>query len=208
MNRARILPFLFFFSAAPATAAESFIRGEVNQDFERDLSDPLGIIGYLFLGAGRPAGLEAADADDSGLVDLTDAVNLISYLFLGGSQPEPPFPGCGQDPTPDALGCERFVPCGGVGPGELFPTGRFKAGREPSWLTVADLDGDGRLDALVSNSASLHLSLLRGAAGGPFQAQEEIPVAETPYFHTVRDFNRDGARIGRYSFHAGTSRSR
>src|SRR6185503_12294969 len=115
-----------------ARGADPFIRGEVVQDLDRDLSDVLGILGYLFLGQGEPACLEAADVDDSGEVDLSDAVNLLNYLFLGGSPPPPPFPACGPDPTPDALGCKRFVLCGGGDTGPLFPTGRFPVGQEPS----------------------------------------------------------------------------
>ncbi|MBI4607255.1 MAG: hypothetical protein HY721_35265, partial [Planctomycetes bacterium] len=78
-------------------------------------------LGYLFLGRDAPGCLDAADADDSGVLELTDAVFLFSHLFLGG--PAPPAPGaeaCGPDPTAEEpahpeLDCAVFAPCAGSG---------------------------------------------------------------------------------------------
>jgi hypothetical protein len=48
-------------------------------------------------------------------VEITDAVLILDHLFLGGPPPEALLRGCWNDPTPDALGCERFEPCSPLG---------------------------------------------------------------------------------------------
>ncbi len=83
-----------------------FIRGDANGDRTLDISDAVGILGWLYLGD-RTRCLDALDADDSGTVDLTDAVALLSHLFQGTSAPPPPRRSPGKDPQPDLL-----VPCG------------------------------------------------------------------------------------------------
>jgi hypothetical protein len=76
-----------------------------------DLSDPIAILQYLF-GGDPPLPCEkSADVDDTGVLDLTDAVYLLQFQFLGGPPPEEPFPSCGNDATPDDLGCESVPPC-------------------------------------------------------------------------------------------------
>ena len=70
-----------------------------------DLSDAVFILSYLFAQGAEPACLDAADANDDGLVDLSDAVFILAYQFAGGPQPPPPFPQPGVDPTDDGLGC-------------------------------------------------------------------------------------------------------
>lgn len=90
-----------------------FLRGHVSaDDFEIAISDPIQILGHLFLGSPEELPCEdAADANDDGELNLTDAVYLLGYLFLGGPEPRPPFPWPpGLDPTADDLGCEA-VPC-------------------------------------------------------------------------------------------------
>jgi hypothetical protein len=89
-----------------------FRRGEVNRDGSLDLSDPLAVLGYLFLGQRDAVACEkAADADDNGALDLNDPVSLLNHLFLGGPPPAAPANACGADPTPDGLGCESPSPC-------------------------------------------------------------------------------------------------
>jgi hypothetical protein len=87
-----------------------FIRGDQNGDGALDLTDPIGVLLGLFLGAGIPCA-DAADADDGGSVDLNDAVVLLARLFLGGALPPEPRFGCGRDPTPDGLGCADAGRC-------------------------------------------------------------------------------------------------
>ncbi len=89
-----------------------FRRGLINGDEVLDLSDPVFLLNFLFLGGERPSCLNAVDVNDDGSMDLSDAVSIFSYLFLGGAPPSPPHPACGQDPTPGGLPCGGFVGCG------------------------------------------------------------------------------------------------
>lgn len=91
-----------------------FVRGDVNQDDQVDLSDAMATLAYLFMGGSEPECLDAADGNDSGTLDLSDAVFTLTFLFLGGG-PLPPPSRCGKiDPTPnDRLTCVAFPTCGG-----------------------------------------------------------------------------------------------
>jgi hypothetical protein len=85
----------------------AFKRGDVSVDGRLDISDPVRILSYLFLGAPAPACLQAADVDDDAEVSIVDAVALLAFLFLEGGPPSLPFPYCGDDPSPDELeACE------------------------------------------------------------------------------------------------------
>jgi hypothetical protein len=85
-----------------------FRRGDADANGRLELTDAVVTLGFLFLGTRAPACFDAADADDSGKLAITDPIRTLNYLFLGG--PAPPAPGpnvCGEDPTSDALGCEK-----------------------------------------------------------------------------------------------------
>ena len=60
---------------------------------------------------------DAADVDDSGVVDISDPIYNLTFQFVGGVDP-PPAPGqdaCGVDPSDDKLTCESFEKCPGEG---------------------------------------------------------------------------------------------
>jgi hypothetical protein len=92
-----------------------FVRGDADGNGRIELTDPVRILNFLFLGTGTlPCG-DAADADNNGRHELTDAVRVLNYLFLGTGVIPPPTPSsasyvaadCGLDPVeedPD-LGC-------------------------------------------------------------------------------------------------------
>jgi hypothetical protein len=83
-----------------------FVRGNVNGDDHLDISDPISLLGYLYLGDVEPPCLDAADVDDNGLLEITDPIVFLAYFFLGGPAFPAPFPACGPDPgEPDGLGC-------------------------------------------------------------------------------------------------------
>ena len=88
-----------------------FVRSDANGDGEVDLSDA--VRGFLYLFAGAPVDCEdAVDADDSGEVDISDGIYTLQFLFTDGTPP--PAPGaatCGEDTSPDPLGCAQFLPC-------------------------------------------------------------------------------------------------
>ena len=91
----------------------AFRRGEANGDGAIDISDPVAVLGWLFLGGDEPWCLDAADSDDTGVIDLSDAVYTLLYLFLAGDPPAYPGPIiCGGDETPDDLGTCTGPPAG------------------------------------------------------------------------------------------------
>ncbi len=89
----------------------SFLRGDADADGKLGITDPIRLLGYLFLGS--PQELECADAadwDDDGVLQINDAIANLGFQFLG----QPPAPGsseCGPDSSPDDLGCASFPPC-------------------------------------------------------------------------------------------------
>ncbi|MEM7233829.1 MAG: DUF1800 family protein, partial [Planctomycetota bacterium] len=110
----RISAMLVLGLSASTLPAAPFIRGDANVDQKIDLSDAVGTFGYLFLG-GELECLDAADSDDSGLLDISDGIFVLTHVFLGGPPPPPPSD-CGVDPTPDGLLCEYFDACPDVLP--------------------------------------------------------------------------------------------
>jgi YD repeat-containing protein len=92
---------------APSSAAAQgvFVRADCDQSLTLDITDPIAILGYLFLGTREPTCLDACDANDSGSVDIADAIFTLSFLFLGGASPPPPHPFDAPDPTLDGLSC-------------------------------------------------------------------------------------------------------
>ncbi|MEM7261568.1 MAG: YHYH protein [Planctomycetota bacterium] len=106
IRRLLIPSFLIALYAASPAAAQSFLRGDANQDGAVDLSDTVSILLHLFSGAPVPECHDAADTNDSGGVDLSDAVFVVNFLFLGGPAIAAPFPECGEDTTADGLDCD------------------------------------------------------------------------------------------------------
>lgn len=89
----------------------SFRRGDANGDGNSDISDPIFILGSLFLATGEIACRKAGDANDDGGIDVSDPVMLLNHFFLGAPAPPRPFPDCGADGTEDGLSCEAPGPC-------------------------------------------------------------------------------------------------
>ncbi|MBI4604200.1 MAG: CotH kinase family protein [Planctomycetes bacterium] len=68
--------------------------GDMNQDGELNISDPVALLGYLFLGAATAPPCEGTvdeganrallDSNGDGEVNLSDAVHALAYLFVGG----------------------------------------------------------------------------------------------------------------------------
>ncbi|MBI4605820.1 MAG: hypothetical protein HY721_27960 [Planctomycetes bacterium] len=109
-------------AAGPAlrpAAASDFVRGDCNADGSTgegrrcDISDPIFLLGHLFLGSEAPSCLEACDVNMDGAFDVSDAVYQLLYCFAGGPEPPAPFPACGPGAGPP-LGCESFPPCAGA----------------------------------------------------------------------------------------------
>ncbi len=96
---------LWVFNKETPPPPNRFRRGDASGTGTVDISDPILVLGFLFLVGGALACLDAADADDSGVVDISDAIYALAHLFLGGPAPAPPGPiECGSHPTGDGLG--------------------------------------------------------------------------------------------------------
>ncbi|MGQ9589809.1 MAG: dockerin type I repeat-containing protein [Planctomycetota bacterium] len=87
-----------------------FVRGDANMDGAVDVSDPLGILGYVFLGKASPKCREAADSNDDGEIDVSDAVYTLAYLFSGGPPPPPPNAPEAEYEDRGSLGCQSPLP--------------------------------------------------------------------------------------------------
>ncbi len=97
--------------ARPLAAQGSFVRGDCNTDDSINLADAISLLSGLFSGGFAPTCVDACDVNDDGAHDVGDAVALLSHLFSSGADPAAPFPACGPDPTPDALGCLQYLSC-------------------------------------------------------------------------------------------------
>ena len=69
------------------------VRGDANLDLRVDISDPVSILSYLFLGGPALGCAPAADFNRSGALDIADPISILTTLFLGE---EPPG---GDDPS-------------------------------------------------------------------------------------------------------------
>jgi len=58
------------------------MRGDANHDGVLDLSDPVKILSYLFVGGPPPNCLAVADANVDSSVDISDSILLLTYLFV------------------------------------------------------------------------------------------------------------------------------
>jgi len=88
-----------------------FIRADADGNGTIEITDPINVLGYLFLGDTELLCLDAADADDSGVLNITDAIYSLLFQFVGGREPTKPFPECGIDPVMDALDCQSYPVC-------------------------------------------------------------------------------------------------
>ena len=92
-----------------------FLRGDVNDDGETDISDAIALFGYLFFGQRIPC-VDAADANDSGTdsPDISDPIYILAWRFLGEAPPPPPGPErCGLDGLDggDTIDCLEYQSC-------------------------------------------------------------------------------------------------
>lgn len=97
----------------------TFLRGDANGNgVVEPLHDADFLMQFLFLGTTFPPCLDAADADNNGVVSIADPIVLLTWGFVGG--PAPAAPGatvCGTDPEGGDLGCSATPdPCPGVPP--------------------------------------------------------------------------------------------
>jgi hypothetical protein len=127
--------------------------------------------GPLILQTGlAPKSIAAGDLDGDGLLDLVSADSLSSELsvFLGKESGE------FTRPDPPVL----------------------ETGPDPSWVTAADLNGDGHLDLACAASAANQLSIFLGRGAGAFERLTPVDKGSQsdsrPVWIGAVDFNLDG----------------
>ena len=83
-----------------------FLRGDVDMNCVREISDPIRTLNYLFGGTPEPPCLDACDSDDNGQVELADVVFTLDWLFHHGPAFSEPYEFPLRDPTDlDSLDC-------------------------------------------------------------------------------------------------------
>jgi hypothetical protein len=98
---------------------EGFLRGNPNLDQTINITDPIVILNYLFLGTSQLHCLDAADTNNDGVLNITDPIYLLGFLFLGTAPIPPPFEACGPDEGPeDGLDCGPCSCPGSTGGGD------------------------------------------------------------------------------------------
>ena len=82
-----------------------FVRGDTDGDGEVIITDPIAILGGLFLGQELRDCRDAFDVNDDAEVDLSDPIYALQFLFMGGDAIPPPYPFLGPDRTNDPFRC-------------------------------------------------------------------------------------------------------
>ncbi len=71
------------------------------------------------------------------------------------------------------------------------PTNSYNSGTAPTSIITADLDGDGKMDLVTTNSTSNNVSVFLGTGNGNFGAATNFTVGTGPYAVVSADFNGD-----------------
>jgi hypothetical protein len=111
-----------------------FRRGDHDGSGLVDITDPLNLLGFLFLGTTPPICEDASDGDNSSALDISDALNVLGFLFLGSFPLNETLPGpsgCGSDPDviidPDGPGGFPEQPAASLGC-DMYPNPTFLPG--------------------------------------------------------------------------------
>ena len=102
-------------TAAPVAGGRR-VPGDMNGDRGLDISDPVDLLSYLFLGsppllpcgdgsAALPANVALLDWQGDGTIDISDAVSALTFLFLGGRSHALAIPGA------ETKGCATIGGC-------------------------------------------------------------------------------------------------
>ena len=77
-------------------------------------------------------------------------------------------------------------------PTTTLPVGSSPFGPDTYSVTLADVNGDGKLDIVASNASSSTVSVLLGNGDGTFQPQTTLATGTSPTSTAVADLNGDG----------------
>jgi hypothetical protein len=133
-------------AASTASGAETFVRGDANDDGRATISDANTVLKFLFRGGTLQAVADAGDFDDDGQVNITDAIRLMLFTVEGVETPCDPFPEPGEDATADDL----HFPQGDAGEAPDDPASALEVDD-----AIADADGTLTLRVRVSNSVPI-----------------------------------------------------
>ena len=167
---------VFGFGFPPATGTASFtdLTTMVNLG-SAGLSGP-GMSTFLpqqMYGTGaNPVGIAVGDFNADGIPDLA-----IANLCLSD-------PSCQSASTVSVLL--------GNGDGSFQVQQTYTVGQDPSYVAVADFNGDGIPDLAVTNTNGNTVSVLLGNGDGTFQQQVSYAAGGAPTGIVVADFNGDG----------------
>ena len=88
-------------AGASAQSRFALLNGDVNGDFERDISDGIFLLSHLFLSGPPPVRLQPledgepvirnGDVNGDRVVDLSDAISLLNWLYASGAEPVLPY---------------------------------------------------------------------------------------------------------------------
>ncbi len=78
------------------------------------------------------------------------------------------------------------------GDGTFEDAKTIKEDGDPNSISIADINGDSRLDLIVTQADTDQLSVLRGKGNGEFKKATLYDVGDRPVDNTVADFNGDG----------------
>jgi hypothetical protein len=113
-------------ATAVCLAGTPFRRGDHDGSGLVDITDPLNLLGFLFLGTTPPICEDASDGDNSAALDISDALNVLGFLFLGSFPLDATTPSssiCGVDQAEDfdpdgdggfplqpgeSIGCDKY----------------------------------------------------------------------------------------------------
>ncbi len=137
----------------PAVKAADFVRGDANADGALDISDPIFILIYEFVGSVVPDCVDALDVDDSGRLDISDPIFLLNHLFRFGPPPAAPFPDPGCDATPDPFTCDSDCDDGVT---SVVRTSPLAAERHVALTRETFVEFDAAIDPATVSSAALH----------------------------------------------------
>lgn len=137
---------------------------------------PINFSSTAYVAGNAPESVVVADFNGDGKLDLAVADN-------------------GDPSTGDNGGVSILL---GNGDGTFQPAQVFSAGNNPTFLSVGDFNGDGKMDLAVSDLGQLpsggngSLSILLGNGDGTFQTPIIVNAGMGPYAQALGDFNRDG----------------
>ena len=80
----------------------------------------------------------------------------------------------------------------GKGNGQFAAPVDYPVGKQPSFLLVGDVNGDGKLDVVVCNEADGTISVLLGNGDGTLQNPVTYRTVPDPVYVVMGDFNGDG----------------